>query len=265
MAAVRDNFNRPGVFTMSDTTNVATFAIDSAAYASARPTYPAALFDWLAAQSPARRSAWDVGCGNGQASCALAQRFERVIANDIAADQLAHAPNLANVTWQVAAAEQVALAPASIDLVLVAQALHWFDLGTFYPKVQRSLTPRGVFAAVGYSGFRIDGDIDREFGVTLLDPLQPFWARGNAVLWNGYRELPFPFEPIEAPPMAIELDWTLAQLLSYVETWSAVKRMRTETGVDPMAPTRERLAPMWGEGERRVTMPMIVRVGRKCD
>ena len=49
-------------------------------YHEARPTYPDALFDWLAQQAPDRELAWDAGCGNGQATTALAQRFGRVFA-----------------------------------------------------------------------------------------------------------------------------------------------------------------------------------------
>lgn len=47
-------------------------------YAEARPTYPAALFDWLASLTPARDQVWDAGAGSGQASLALAERFQRV-------------------------------------------------------------------------------------------------------------------------------------------------------------------------------------------
>jgi SAM-dependent methyltransferase len=244
--------------------NAATFGAIASAYAAGRPRYPESLFDFLAAQAPARGAAWDAGCGNGQATASLASRFARVLGTDMSAEQVAQAPALPNVEWRVASSEEVDVAPASLDLVLVAQALHWFDLDRFYPRVQRALAPRGVFAAVGYSWFRVDPAIDAQVKALVLDPLRPFWAQGNATLWRGYAQLPFPFEPIEAPPTAIELDWTLAQMMAYVDTWSAVKRMRSETGVDVVAAAAERLAPLWGEGARRVTMPLTLRVGRKA-
>ena len=48
------------------------FSGHASMYAAARPTYPPALFAWLAAQIPNHARAWDAGCGNGQASAALA-------------------------------------------------------------------------------------------------------------------------------------------------------------------------------------------------
>lgn len=246
----------------TDAANAATFGSNSAGYAAARPSYPEVLFDWLAAQAPARNAAWDAGCGNGQATVALARRFARVLGTDLSAEQVAHAPAVANVTWRVARSEDVDHEPASLDLVLVAQALHWFDLDRFYPLVQRALVPGGVFAAVGYAWFNVDAEVDNRVRELLLEPLRPFWAQGNAKLLRGYRELPFPFEPIDTPMLDIEVQWTLAQMIAYVETWSAVRRMRTETGVDVVAPAAEQLASLWGDGARRVTMPLTLRAGR---
>lgn len=251
--------NNPG----DNARNAATFASDSAAYAAARPRYPEKLFDWLAAKVPARTAAWDAGCGNGQATAALARRFERVLGTDASAEQIAQAPALPNVTWRVQPSEEVDHAPESLDLVLVAQALHWFDLDRFYPLVERALKPRGVFAAVGYSWFLVSPKIDALVRELMLDPLVPYWAQGNAKLIAGYRDLPFPFEVIAAPAMNIELQWTLAQMVAYVETWSAVKRMRAEAGVDVVGPLAQRLQSEWGDGPRRVTMPLTVRVGQR--
>ncbi|MBC7989698.1 MAG: hypothetical protein H7Y19_08970, partial [Luteimonas sp.] len=51
------------------------FSAAACAYASARPEYPSALFDWIASIAPARDRAWEAGCGSGQASRDLARRF----------------------------------------------------------------------------------------------------------------------------------------------------------------------------------------------
>ena len=39
---------------------------------------------------------------------------------------------------------------SSIDLLTVCQAVHWFDLDTFYKEVKRVLKPNGVLALYGY-------------------------------------------------------------------------------------------------------------------
>ena len=67
------------------------FSGHAAAYAAARPTYPEALFDWLATLAPRDGTVLDCGCGNGQASTALAERFARVIATDPSSEQIANA------------------------------------------------------------------------------------------------------------------------------------------------------------------------------
>ena len=73
------------------------FGNRAGAYASFRPQYPPALFDWLAANSPAHGRALDIACGNGQASAPLRQHFRQVLACDGSPQQLRAAPDLAGI------------------------------------------------------------------------------------------------------------------------------------------------------------------------
>jgi 2-polyprenyl-3-methyl-5-hydroxy-6-metoxy-1,4-benzoquinol methylase len=79
------------------------------AYARYRPTYPAAAFEWLAAQTPDTKVAVDVGTGNGQAAVALADRFERVIGLDPSDAQLQNARAHPRVEYRQSSAEQLAI------------------------------------------------------------------------------------------------------------------------------------------------------------
>ncbi|MGL4575660.1 MAG: class I SAM-dependent methyltransferase [Burkholderiaceae bacterium] len=246
---------------MSNTINSVTFGQHANAYAQHRPTYPAALFEWIASQAPARKNAWDCGCGNGQASIALAQQFEHVFATDVSAEQLSQASAHPRVTYQQAAAESAQLAPASMDAVCVATALHWFDLMAFWPIVQTALKPGGVFAAWTYGFMHIDPVIDESMKQELLIPLKPYWADGNTKALNGYRDMPFPFKEIEPPPTEMQMHWSAEQLMNYCATWSAVARMRKESGTDPIALCREKLVPLWGDAPRIVRMPLRIRAG----
>jgi SAM-dependent methyltransferase len=45
-------------------------------------------------------------------------------------------------------AEQIPLPGASVDAILVGQAMHWFDLDQAIPEIARVLTPGGVLAAL---------------------------------------------------------------------------------------------------------------------
>ena len=68
------------------------FSAIAAAYAAARPTYPPALFAYLAELAPARRRAWDCAAGNGQATLPLARYFDDVVGTEVAVRSLSPVP-----------------------------------------------------------------------------------------------------------------------------------------------------------------------------
>lgn len=77
------------------------FSTGSANYAAHRPTYPAQLVDELAALCPGTRLALDCGCGTGQLTVLLAERFERVVGTDASAAQIdkAQARERSSIAW----------------------------------------------------------------------------------------------------------------------------------------------------------------------
>ena len=233
-------------------------------YHEARPTYPAALFDWLATQTPTRDFAWDAGCGNGQASVALGGHFKRVFATDPSATQIENAEARANVEYRVEPAEQCSLADASVDLVTVAQALHWFDHARFYAQVRRVLKPDGMFAAWTYADCRVDAAIDAVKDHLYVDLTGPYWLPERAHVESGYRSLPFSFEEIETPAFEMQACWTLAQFLAYLRSWSATQRYLKERGIDPVGEVEADLARAWGDpfAPRIVRWDFHLRCGR---
>jgi SAM-dependent methyltransferase len=237
----------------------------AAQYSAFRPSYPAALFDYLGAASPARRAVWDCACGNGQATLALADRFDSAIGTDASPQQLAAAPPHARVTYRVARAEHSGLESNSVDLVTVAQALHWFDLDAFYGEVKRVLRDSGVLAVWTYGALHVDGGVDGLIQEFYSDIVGPYWPPERALVEDGYRALAFPFVEITPPPFMMEASWELAHLLGYLRTWSATARYVEKTGADPVAALDEKLAPAWGDANsaRKVTWPLALRVGRK--
>ena len=111
------------------------FSKQSADYAKFRPRYPQELFEYLASISPTRHLAWDCATGNGQAAVGLASVFDRVIATDASEKQIANAQRHERVEYRVALAEESKLKSTSVDLIMVAQALHWLDFPRFYDEV----------------------------------------------------------------------------------------------------------------------------------
>ena len=233
-------------------------------YARTRPAYPEALFAELAALAPARRCAWDCGTGNGQAAVGLARHFEHVEASDPSAEQIAHALADARVRYSVATAEQSGLPAASVDLVSVAQALHWFDLERFHAEVRRVARPGAIVAVYGYSWFYVSPEIDVLVDRWLLRPIEAWWPPHNRLLWDGYATIAFPYAQIRSPRLALHLGWTLDQLLDYYLTWSAPRRRIAEKGDGYLAEVRTALAAAWGDAQRvrHVVMPLCVRIGR---
>ncbi len=245
------------------------FSRVAAHYASGRPGYPEALFDWLAARCERHELAVDVGAGTGQAALPLAKRFRRVVATDLSAGQLANATTAAevapNIDWRVAVAEDTGVAAQSADLVTVAQALHWFDLGRFWPEVRRILKPGGVVAVWTYGVLELDDSrINGCVQSFYWNLVHPYWPAGREHVENGYADLSFPFAREEVPPFAMECRWTLGEFLAYVRTWSAVARMAEATGHDPVAGLARELDALWGGADARhvVRWPLGMRVGR---
>lgn len=242
------------------------FAAVSGAYADFRPSYPPALFDWLAGIVPGKSLAWDCACGSGQASLDLAERFERVVATDASGKQLAGAKPHPHITYRQAPAEASGLADQSVDLITVAQALHWFDLSRFYAEARRVLKPGGVLAVWSYGIQTVEGDaVNALVQRFYRETVGAYWPPERRLVEEGYRTLDFPFAEFAAPPFEMSVQWPMAQLLGYFSSWSATGRYAAEQGENPVAGLAEEMAGVWGSPEsvRTVTWPLAVRVGRK--
>jgi SAM-dependent methyltransferase len=237
----------------------------AASYAEFRPTYPPELFDLVASLAPRRGTVWECGAGSGQATPGLAERFELVIATDVSAAQIAQAPALSNVEWIVAPAEKVPIASGTVDLIAVAQALHWFDFDAFFAECRRVAAPRAVFAAWTYGAPAMDGEIGR----VLLDfmygdeGIGPYWPPEREHIHQEYRSIPFPFGRIETPKMELAHLWTREQVTGYLRSMSATARFIKTRGSDPVERYEREIAGVWSDGEpRRIAWPLIVLAGR---
>lgn len=248
------------------------FSANSADYAAYRPSYPAELFAWLASRAPGREGgqqvAWDCATGSGQAALGLAPHFQSVVATDASADQIDQARPHAGVTYRVARAEASGLPPASVDLVCVAQAAHWFDLPAFHAEVKRVLRPGGVLALWCYGRLQIEPALDEVIEDFYNGVLGPFWPPERRHVEAGYRDMAFPYTELPVPAFAMEADWNLDPLMGYFATWSAVKAYRQAHGRDPLPDLRARLASVWLASSvslatpKNIKWPLSLRFGR---
>lgn len=242
------------------------FSSRAAAYAAYRPTYPDAFIAWLASLAPARELAWDAGTGNGQAATMLASHFAEVVATDPSAEQLARARPDPRVTYRLGREGESGLAAGRVDLVTVAQALHWFDRARFYHEAQRVLRPRGVIAVWCYSLARMEPAIAAAFDHWHETRVKRHWPPERRHTDNGYRDLDFPFDEITAPEWTMTAHLTRAQFLGYIGTWSAVMNAQQREGLDLAAELAAALEPVWRSDDPRavrIDWPIGLRVGRR--
>lgn len=243
------------------------FSDASANYNQFRPTYPRALFDYLCTLPLATNSAWDCATGNGQAAVELSISFSHVVATDASNNQISSAIKKDNINYRVEPAETSSIDSCSVDLVTVAQALHWFDIEKFGTEVLRVLKPHGVLAAWTYHLLHInpalDALINHLCNVTLMD----YWPPERRMVDNAYEGIHFPdgLEALETTIIPMYTDWTLDELIGYLNTWSATKRYYKETNIDPVSDIRNEFFDSWGHANDRLKAewPLTVKTWRK--
>jgi SAM-dependent methyltransferase len=240
------------------------FSKHAADYAKYRPRYPCEMFEYLGTVAPSRQLAWDCGTGNGQAAVGLASAFDRVIATDASENQIANAQSHEKVAYRVAPAENSGIGSETIDLIMVAQALHWFDLDRFYTEARRVLKPDGVLAASAYNLLHIEKAIDEVVNRYYYEVVGPFWPPERRLV-EHFADLPFPFQEIDAPRFEMTAHWNLHHLLGYLGTWSSSQRFIAAKGSNPLEQIFDALSRTWGEpGQTRtISWPIVIRIGRK--
>lgn len=239
------------------------FARGGRAYARFRPEYPPELAGFLAAISPSRDRAADVGCGNGQLTVQLAAHFGEVVGLDPSEEQIAHAPVREGVRYLRASAESLPLPDRSVSLITAAQAAHWFDLPAFYAEARRIAVDGAVIALVTYGVLRLPERLHDRFSRFYRDEVGLYWPQERKLVDAGYRDMDFPFAERDAPELAIEREWEVGDFLGYISTWSAARRLFDAGGDAVLGAFARDISELWGEPTTRhaVSWPIRMRVG----
>lgn len=145
----------------------------SSTYDFGRLSYPPEAVRWVLSADP--KLVVDLAAGTGKLTASLAaDGAMRVLAVEPDEAMLHHVPK--HMAWRVQArAEYLPVATASIDAVLVAQALHWFDLEDAMSEIRRVLKPGGVFGVLAHA------DDDRVDWISALCDLTESPARASAI------------------------------------------------------------------------------------
>ena len=240
------------------------FSRQASEYTRYRPHYPKRLFEYLATLTIDHQLAWDCATGSGQAALGLADYFDEIVATDGSKKQIANAIEHKKITYVIAPAEKTEIVSGSVDLIVVAQALHWFDLDKFYAEVRRVSKSAGVLAAWSYSLLLITPAIDRLIDKFYTGVVGPFWPPERKLVDDKYQSIIFPFQELSTPKFKMEAGWDLDHLVGYLRTWSAVQRFKEKHGTDPIEDLSEDLKREWSPAREKklIHWPINMRVGK---
>ncbi len=238
------------------------FSFQSDKYAKFRPTYPAAFFDYLNSIIQRKQCAWDCGTGNGQIAYELAKTFDTIHATDISQSQIDNALKVDTIKYSVQPAEQTDFENEIFDLIIVAQAIHWFDFEKFYAEVIRTAKEDAKLCIVGYGLLKITPTIDKVIMEFYTNVIGEYWDKERNYIDGNYQTIPFPFKEIETPMFVNKHRWGFSHLIGYLSTWSAVKHFLKKNGYNPLDALEVELKELWGKGEvKEVEFPILLRIG----
>lgn len=155
-----------------------------------RPEYPPALFERILAAVPAdhRERAIDLGAGTGKATRALLPHFREVIAVEPdhgMATKLKE--DLPTVIVRNVTAEDFSQPPSTVDLVIVANALHWMDAPRVFANVHSWLHPGAILAVFDRPLPKTIPSIDAITRAEMRGPWKPYRDErvGKKYVWQG--------------------------------------------------------------------------------
>ena len=237
------------------------FSTKSANYRKFRPQYPNEVYEFLRSRLNSFEIAWDCGTGNGQVAEKIAEFFSHVEATDISKNQLQNAVKKSNITYSIQSAEKTNFENDQFDLIISAQAVHWFNFEAFYSEVKRCLKPDGLIVIMGYALFKSNLEIDAVIVDFYDHIIGPYWDPERKYLDEDYQTIPFPFQESSTPAFCAEYNWNIDHLLGYLRTWSAVKHYERLNDEDPVSLIEPKLREVFGK-RNVVKFPILFRMGK---
>lgn len=241
------------------------FSKQAQLYKTFRPNYPDELINYILDLVPEKKVAWDCGTGNGQVAMALAKDFKQVIATDISENQINQAEKKSNIMYKICRAEKSGLPDKYVDLITVAQAIHWFDFDVFYKEVKRVLKSSGIITVWGYGLCEIDHEIDGLINHFYNEIIGTYWDEERKLLDNRYETISFPFTKISSygKEFIMEKNWTLKEFEGYLNTWSAVQKFIKNNQYNPIDELIEKISQFWSfKDKKKVVWPLFVKMGK---
>jgi len=200
-------------------------------YSKFRTDYSDTIFDETLKRLQGKRDlAIDVGAGTGQASFPLTKYFKEVIAYDPSEGlikQGKESNTYSNLRFEKSSAESIDLPDGSVDLIVSAQAVHWFDLIPFYEETKRILRTGGLLAIWGYAKCSITNHEQADaLWVQYFNHVRPYYESGRDSVDNHYRDILPTYPQVERLEIDMPKVVTVDALLGYAQTSSAYNRWK---------------------------------------
>ena len=231
-------------------------------YVAFRPNYPDELIRFIIRHVAKFDCAWDCGTGNGQVAKMLAPFFGHVEATDISTNQLDQAPQINNVTYRLSRAEASPFSDNTFDLICVGQAVHWFEVDKFFSESNRVANKNAIMALFGYSLVRFNDAFNEVLDRFYNDFIYSYWEGERKIVDSEYQSIHFPFEELPTKNFKIEVNWSLADLEGYLNTWSSVQKYIKINRINPVDDLMSQLKPLWNGESQSVYFPVFLRLGR---
>lgn len=175
----------------------------------------------------------DVACGSGQFTNLLADHCDQVIGLDSSSGQISEAKGPPNVSFKVASAYDFGseIQNESVDIITVAQAVHYFDHHRFFAEVKRCLRPGGVLYLFGHENMNFPDEFGvettNEYRKLMSETFLQYWPQGVQTLWTHYKEMNLPFEEKQRFDGILSMEYTGESFLHFVQSMSAYAAYQT--------------------------------------
>lgn len=240
------------------------FSKQAALYAKYRPSYPAALTDYILSFVEHKQTAWDCATGNGQAALLYADHFGKVFATDSSEKQIAQATHHPGIFYSISEAEKTLFADNSFDLITVAQAYHWLQFDAFFNEASRVGKNGCIVAVWGYKlAVCTDEKINELVKYFYTDIIGKYWDAERKYVDEEYKTIPFSFRRLPSKEFSIDIAWDAEELLGYFRTWSSVQHFIKANDHDPVDAFAYKIRSAWGdEKNKSFYFPLFLLLGK---
>lgn len=211
------------------------YAAHAHIYSKYRPTYPIAVVEaitsYVTRLGGSLGHALDVACGSGQSTFYLKDTFKLITGVDISKAQLEEAKskcqkeNIDNIQFLTGSGMELPVESESVDVVTIAQALHWLDIDKFFTECKRVLKPRGCVAVYGYGNVcLINKQCNELVSNFYSNTLQGCWHDARHHIDEEYRSIHMPFSNTQRIDTSMPYETSLDAFIGYVSTWSGYQK-----------------------------------------